>query len=312
MNKKAICIISAFAVAVLAIVLAVLLWPKANAAKVVGICYRQGSKKTAYQEQLERSLAQQGYTLITVDADEDQNKQLVQIKQLADQGCKLLLVEPVMSDSVPQLLQTVQNTKLPVILINRQLNADTLQGYSRAYYIGNRDEDIVQRQVEMMQAMPNGGDLNGDGTVACLILSGPKEYIRSERYESDFRSRNDLQILSLENGQISQEDGRKLCRQKLSEYGKDIEVIFCIHDRMAAGAAEAVENGGRTVGKDVYLFGVGGEEISMVETGEMSGTAFVDQNAQIRTICDTAEAIFAGKTVSGIQLLPYIISKAER
>lgn len=308
MNKKAIVIISAFAAAVLAIILAVLLWPKNDAAKTVGICYRQGDSKenAAYREQLERSLAERGYTLISVDADEDQNKQLTQIRQLKDQGCDLLLLEPVMTDSVTDILKEANGC--PMILINRQIDTGVLQGASQVYYIGNRESDIVAVQLEMMRSLPNGGDLNGDGTASCLLLSGAKDHIQSQRYEEAFAKQTDIQILGVENGEISLESGRKLCREKLAEYGKDIEVVFCIHDRMALGAVEAIHNGGRTVGKDVYLFGVGGEGITQVQAGDLSGTAFVDQNVQIRTICDTASALFAGQKVNAVQLLPYMSS----
>ena len=42
----------------------------------------------------------------------------------------------------------------------------------------------------------------------------------------------------------------------LSQYGDDVEVVFCNNDAMALGALQAIEAAGRTVGEDIYLVGV--------------------------------------------------------
>lgn len=306
-------------VAVAAILLAVLLWPGADQTKTVGICYREGSSKenTAYRNNLENALNDQGYKVTVTDADLDQAKQLTQIQSLTDQGCDLLLIEPVMTDGAEELLAAVGNTGLPAVLINRQIDTELLKQYPQVYYIGNDDSEYVRLQVEMVGARTNGGDLNGDGTVSCLILKGPEKYVQSEQYERYFALYNAggsaLRQLSVQTTDGTLENGRKLCKQELAAYGKDIEVILCANDQIALGAAQAVFDGGRTVGKDVYLFGIGGDPdaISLMKEGKMTGTVYVDPDGQLRTICDTVGAVFSGQARETVQLVPYIAATSE-
>ena len=77
-------------------------------------------------------------------------------------------------------------------------------------------------------------------------------------------------------------EAKEACAKILANYGKDIEVVLCTNDTVALGALDAIKDGGRTVGEDIYLVGADGSSkaIEKILTGELSGTVLCDMNAQ--------------------------------
>lgn len=312
MTKKLWIGVAILLAAVVILLLVMQLWPKPEKADIVGICYREGGNKenAGYRESLEKALSGKGYQLIVKDADQDQSKQLTQIQELAQQQCDVLLIEPVMADGAPELMEKVTQLGIPAVLFNKPLDATAFEPYADVYYIGYPYSNTVLNHMEMMTALSDGGDCNGDGTVSCLLLAGPKEHRDSVQYQDSLLAcmPDNLEILSQVNTEDTLESGRKLCKQALATYGKDIEVILCGSDQIALGADQAITDGGRTVGKDVYLFGIGGdsEGMALIWQGKMSGTVYADPAPQIETICKTVDAVFQGRPIDKIQILPFV------
>lgn len=303
--------------ALVILLLAVALWPKPEDVDVVGVCYRDGNTKenAAFREKLEKMLSEQGYQVVVRDADLDQNKQISILQELAGQQCDVLLIEPVMQDGAPELLGKIEQLKIPTVLFNKPMDTTLFEPYGDVYYVGYPDSNTVLNHMEMMEKLPAGGDINGDGTVSCLVLNGPEDHRDAAQYEESLQAvcpRN-VEILSFVNTDGSLVSGRKLCKDKLAEYGKDIEVIFCYSDQIALGAVEAIADGGRTVGKDVYLFGIGGdaEAVQMIWDGKMTGTVYAVPEEQINTLCSLTKMLFEKKPVDKITLLSHVSVTAE-
>lgn len=308
MQKKRLWLCFAMAVALTGAFLTAWLWPKTKAANHVGICYREGSNQehSDYRRQIENELKALGYTLTVTDGDNDQAKQLMKIEELAQQGCDLLLIEPVMTDGAKELLTAVDQTGLPAVLFNRQLDTSLIKAHPRVAYIGYDDSNLVRQQVGMLKGMTDGGDINGDGIVCCMLLMGPSDLTLSKQYDNYFSADPGFQVLLAKNGEGTLESGRKHCKDGLAAYGKDIEVILCANHQIASGAREAIVSGGRTVGKDVYLLSIGGQsdDLTMVENGEVSGIVYRGRNAQIQAVVETVHAYLQAQLVDPITILP--------
>jgi len=85
----------------------------------------------------------------------------------------------------------------------------------------------------------------------------------------------------------------------LSQYGKDLEVIFCGNDAMALGAMQAIEDGGRAVGENLYLVGIDAtqEAIDMIRSGKLTGSVQIDFRQQTQQITETVKALLSGQSV---------------
>ena len=316
--KKKLWIGIAAVVLILAIGITVIVLLTGNEPKVIGICYRENSsaENSAYRSGLEQMLKDKGYQVIVTDADGDQAKQLELIGELKKRNCRALIVEPVMTSAAEELIQAVAQSGVPAVLINRYFDLQLLQPYPQIAYVGTDPGQPGTVQGEMTNALQDGGDLNGDGIVSYIMLQGPEDHVdtvlRTQALEKALNeSQLEIHRLSVGYGELTAESGRKLLRQELAAYGKDIEVVFCGNDLIAQGAAEAITDGGRTVGKDIYLFSVGGEKES-VESGVYSGTAYLDPAAQASAAVDALTALLAGKTAEQVRILPYIAVASEK
>ena len=317
--KKKIGVITAIVTALL-LLLAVILWLSVDKTDTVGICYRDSdsTENAAYRQQLKAALTAQGFKVIEKNAGGDQAKQIGQIEALAQEKCDVLLIEPVMSDAVAELLAVIGSTELPAVLFDRRIDTALLEEYPQITYIGTEESQPGQLQAKMMEQLPDGGDLNGDGTVSYMLIAGPQDHQdavrRTESFENALLSGGlKAQQLVKEYGDHTQDSGRMLCKQQLAAFGKDVEVIVCGNDQMAAGAAQAVTDGGRTVGKDVYLLAIGGEGdvLKMVSEGKVSGTVYSDPAAKIHAITEAVAALHNVQSAEQIQILPYTTVTAE-
>ena len=105
-----------------------------------------------------------------------------------------------------------------------------------------------------------------------------------------------------------QTKGQELVANALTQFGKDIEVIFCNNDGMALGAAQALKDAGRVVGEDVYLLGVDAltECVEMIGNGEMTGTVLNDHLGQSHAAVDVAVQLLYGEDIEDYYWLNYV------
>ncbi len=316
--KKKIWIASAAGLVVVLAVFLVVIW--LNQPYVVGISYRDnaGQSNESFRTALEDALIAQGIQVIVMDANGDQAMQLEQVKQLQERKCHALIIEPVMKDAGDALMEAINTAGLPAVIYNRELNHSLPENNPKAAYIGVDEKQSGGEQGKLVLQLPDHGDLNGDGVVSCLLIQGPEDHenttLRTDALRQVLEAEApEVEYLAQENGDWTKESGRKLCGQKLAQFGKDIEVILCGNDQMAMGAVQAITDGGRTVGKDVYLFGIDGdpEALQMVSEGLMTGTVCNDQAAQIKAIVQTVIAQMENEPVEGRQIIPYVPVTAQ-
>ena len=303
----------ALAAALLAAGLIVVLLFRNGGSDTVGICYRENenSENAAYRAALEKALTRQGYELIVTDADGDQAKQLAFITQLSEKKCDILIIEPVMAEAVDELKSTLQTTNLPAVLCNRELDMSLWGDYPNVSYVGADSQQAGALQGQMVLQLPESGDLNGDGILSYLIISGPEDHKRSviqqQTVEQVFASHN-AHCLEVVHGDWTVDSGRKLCKQELAQFGKDIEVILCGNDQMAMGAVQAIADGGRTVGKDIYLFGMDGDAdtLELIGQGGITGTVARDTDTEIQNIVKMVQDSLNNSLIEKEILVPYL------
>ena len=113
----------------------------------------------------------------------------------------------------------------------------------------------------------------------------------------------EVECLDDQVGNWDQATAQQLVANSLSQYGDDVEVVFCNNDAMALGALQSIEAAGRTVGEDIYLVGVDAltEALDNVASGKMTGTVFNDHFSQSH-----AAAIAAANYLTGTENEHYI------
>ena len=277
--------------------------------------YRQEIE--AYFKTLETDTVK--YNITMVDSKNDMAEQTNQIDTFITQGMDVIILNLVQTSSAEVLIDKVVDAGIPLILINREPLGETDESYPgiinnpTVCYVGADARQSGTYQGEIVLALDNKGDINGDGVVKYIMVIGDPENPDAQyRTEFSIKALTDAGVAVealVENvGNWDQTKGQEITAAALAQFGDEIEVVFCNNDGMALGAAAAIEAAGRKVGEDIYLLGVDAldECQEMVKAGTMTGTVLNDHIGQSHTAVDAAVAALNGEALQNYYWVDYV------
>ncbi len=282
----------------------------------IGVCIYQFADNfmTLYRTDLEEYLKDMGYSVTIVDGKNDQNTQTEQINTFLQQGVDVLVINPVQTTSAQTIVDTVSPSETPIVFINREPEKAVLDSYTgKCCYVGADARQSGTYQGELILETETKGDINGDGVVKYIMCKGDPENI-------DAQYRTEYSIKALEDAGVKTEllydyldnwdqtKAQEDVASALSQFGSDIEVVFCNNDAMALGALQSIEQAGRTVGKDIYLVGVDAlsEAVQNVVDGKMTGTVLNDDVGQATAAAAATKLYVEGKDVEQYYWVDYV------
>ena len=260
------------------------------------------------------------YNITMVDSKNDMAEQTNQIDTFITQGMDVIILNLVQTSSAEVLIDKVVAAEIPCILINREPLGDngdeSYEGIINnpgVCYVGADARQSGTYQGEIVLALDNKGDINGDGVVKYIMVIGDPENPDAQyRTEYSIKALTDAGVAVeclVENvGNWDQTKGQEITAAALAQFGDDIEVVFCNNDGMALGAAAAIEAAGRTVGENIYLLGVDAldECQEMVQAGTMTGTVLNDHIGQSHAAVDAAVAALNGEALQNYYWVDYL------
>ena len=281
--------------------------------KKVGVCIYQFSDNfmTLFRTELENYLIELGFSKdnITIqDGANDQATQSNQIDAFIADGVDLLIINPVNSSSAESITDKVVAANIPLVYVNREPGEDEEKRWEdngwNVTYVGCDARQSGTMQGEIIADLGlNTIDKNGNGKVDYIMIEGDPENVDA-KYRTEF-SVKALEDAGLEVNQLDDQVGnwdqataQQLVANDLSQFGDDVEVVFCNNDAMALGALQAIQSAGRTVGTDIFLVGVDAlsEALEDVVAGTMTGTVFNDHFSQSHGAADAAINFINGET----------------
>lgn len=295
--------------------------PVANpdlADKKVGVCIYQFSDNfmTLFRTELEDYLVKLGFSKDNITIQDGQNDQATQSNQIdafiAD-GVDVLIINPVNTSSAETITDKVVGAGIPLVYINREPGEDEEARWDEngwdVTYVGCDARQSGTFQGEIISDLGlDAIDKNGNGKIDYVMIEGDPENVDAKyRTEFSIKALEDagLEVNCLDDqvGNWDQATAQQLVANSLSQYGDDVEVVFCNNDAMALGALQSIEAAGRTVGEDIYLVGVDAltEALDNVASGKMTGTVFNDHFSQSH-----AAAIAAANYLTGTENEHYI------
>lgn len=277
----------------------------------VGICLSGvgGSAGQELGKALGDKLALSGFTAVNRNAENNRAKQIQQVKEMLEKNVAALVLQPVTEDVLAEVLPLAGKT--PVIVVGAEPAS-----LGNAYFIGCDKDQQARAQAQLVEQLFAKTDINGDRTVKYLMLTGPEKEPDTVRYVQNVDgvlSSVAASLLEKVPAERTEEAGKNACKQALSKYGRDMELIFCGDAALTVGAVEAVKSSGRTPGRDVILFGVGSLEgcRELVRTGALT-VAVVEDVAAIRDrIIQTVKDITDKKDVPQRTYVEHIVLTIE-
>ena len=278
--------------------------------------YRQEIE--AYFKTLETDTVK--YNVTMVDSKNDMAEQTNQIDTFITQGMDVIILNLVQTSSAEVLIDKVVAADIPCILINREPLGDNgdesyegIINNPTVCYVGADARQSGTMQGNLILALDNKGDINGDGVVKYIMVIGDPENPDAQyRTEYSIKALTDAGVAVeclVENvGNWDQTKGQEITAAALAQFGDDIEVVFCNNDGMALGAAAAIEAAGRVVGENIYLLGVDAldECQEMVQAGTMTGTVLNDHIGQSHAAVDAAVAALNGEALQNYYWVDYL------
>ena len=260
------------------------------------------------------------YEVTMVDGKNDMGEQTNQIDTFITQKMDVIICNLVQTSSAEVIIDKVVAAGIPLVLINREPLGDNgdesypgIIDNPTVCYVGADARQSGTYQGEIVLALDNKGDINGDGVVSYVMVVGDPENPDAQyRTEYSIKALTDagVQVKELVKnvGNWDQTKGQEIVAAALTQYGDEIEVVFCNNDGMAEGAAAAIEAAGRKVGEDIYLLGVDAldECQEMVQKGTMTGTVLNDHIGQSHKAVDVAIQALNGEPIDNYYWVDYV------
>ena len=290
-----------------------------QAAPKIGIAIYQFADNfmTLYRTELVRYLTEDcgipAENITVMDGKNDQAEQTNQIDGFIADNVDVMILNLVQSTSAATVVQKADAVGIPVVFINREPSEEDMKLSDKICYVGADARQSGTFQGEIIAETENHGDFNGNGVVDYVMIMGDPENVDAKyRTEFSIKALEDAGLktneLYKQRGDWDQTKGQELAATALTQFGNDVDVIFCNNDAMALGAYQAIVDAGRTVGEDIYLVGVDAldEVQEMVKEGKITGTVLNDHIGQSHTAADAAIKAANGETLEKYYWVDYV------
>jgi ABC-type sugar transport system substrate-binding protein len=226
---------------------------------------------------------------IALDAQMKAEIQVTMMDDLINQGCDLIIIQPIDAAALTASVRKAESKGIPVIT----LNTDTLAPHFACVTMDDYGAGSL-----IAEAM--GKQLGGKGKVA--IIQSPPGALAGVQREKGFRANlaklyPDIKIVGAQNGEWDKNKSIAIMNSFL-QANNELDAVFAVNDNMAEGAAIAAEAAGRL--KLVKIWGFNGQmsTLAQIEQGKVAGTAYTNAYDQGATAAKLALQVLKAGTKS--------------
>ncbi|MGW6208144.1 ABC transporter substrate-binding protein [Streptomyces sp. NPDC055089] len=231
--------------------------------------------------------------LLTTNAQSQLSKQISDIQDMLSQGAQFLIVAPLNSDGLEPALKAAAAKKVPVLTIDRKVNATACKDY--VAFLGS---DFVEQGKRAADAMIK--TTGGKGKVAILLGASGNNVTtdRTKGFVDQLKAKAPgLEIVAQQTGEFARDKGQQVMEQ-LIQSKPDITAVYAENDEMGLGAVTALKAAGKKPGKDVKIVSVDGTRnaVQALVNGEYN--AVIESNPRFGPLAfATAQKFYAGESI---------------
>jgi ribose transport system substrate-binding protein len=228
--------------------------------------------------------------LLTTNAQSQLSKQISDIQDMLNQGAQFLIVAPLNSDGLEPALQAAAAKKVPVLTIDRKINATACKDY--VAFLGSNFVEQGKRAADAMIKATGG-----TGKVAILLGSSGNNVTtdRTNGFVDQVKAKAPgLTIVAQQTGDFARDKGQQVMEQLISS-NPGITAVYAENDEMALGAVTALKSAGKKPGQDVKIVSIDGTRNAV--QGIVDGTinAVIESNPRFGPLAfKTATDFYAG------------------
>lgn len=201
--------------------------------------------RVANTESIKAALSEEnGYELIYDDARQKEENQILAIRTFIQQNVNYIVFSPIVETGWNPILQEAKEAGIPVIMIDRDIEAEDEGLYTA--YIGSDFRKEGEKAVQWLESLLEKQGRAGapiriadiQGTIGSSAQIG-----RTTALEQAVKQHPNWQIVAQECGEFTKAKAYEVMGSILKQT-KNIDVVYCENDDEALGAIEAMEEAG--------------------------------------------------------------------
>ena len=215
-----------------------------------------------------------GYDLIYIDADGNQEVQIAAIRDFIAQNVDYIVVAPVIETGWDEVLKEAKAAAIPVILSDRQMKLEDDSLY--LCWVGGNFLKEGRDGVKWLEGYLDGKGLSNEDLNIVDIqgtLGASAQVGRTQGIEEGIQSHPNWNLIAQKSGDFRKDGGKKAMEEIIKEVGiNKINVLFAENDDMALGAIEAIKAAGKKPGEDIIIitFDAGHDVFLSMIAGEIN------------------------------------------
>jgi ribose transport system substrate-binding protein len=235
------------------------------------------------KEGAEAKANEMGMEIIILDSQNDPAKELANVEDLVVKGVDVILINPTDSDAVARAVMAANNSKIPVITLDRGANGgDVVTHIASDNVAGGKmaGEFIVEK-------------IGKDGKVVELQGIPGTTAARDRGKGFNEAAANNITVVAQQAADFDRTKGLDVMENILQAV-PEIDAVFAHNDEMALGALKAIEGSGRDI--LVVGFDATDDAVNAVEAGTLAATV-AQQPSMIGAMgVETASMVIKGET----------------
>jgi ribose transport system substrate-binding protein len=214
--------------------------------------------------------AKQGVQLTITDANNEQSKQIADIKGLIAQKPDALFIAPI-TEQLANVVKNAAAANIPVFLLDRDVDHNVAKPGQD--YVSVMQSDFIQegKRAAVQMAKATGGNakiIELEGTTGASPAID-----RKKGFDDAIKQCSGMQILVSQDADFTRAKGQSVAETLLQSH-PDATAIYAHNDEMALGAIAAAKAIGRVPGKDIQVVSIDGEKdgLKAVAAGDLYAT----------------------------------------
>lgn len=241
------------------------------------------------QKYTEKAARMHGFNIISMDAHNDEARQLADIEKFIAQKVSALMINPVHSQSVSIAVEMANTAGIPVITVDRKSSdGDILCHIASDNYIGGTiaGKFLADR-------------LGGKGRIVEIegIPGTSVDHERGKGFNDIISQYPDLKIIARRVSNFDRRQAEK-SMQKLLSQNVEFDAVFAHNDNMILGVLEAIEEADRNDLPILLGFDALPEAVEAVNKGRLAATIAQSPSEMGRIAITTAAQFFDGIKVN--------------
>lgn len=207
--------------------------------------------RVANTESIRNSLSrEEGFELMFDDAQQKQDKQIMAIRNFAQQEVDAIVLAPVMETGWDTVLQETKDANIPVIVVDRMVDVSDTNLFTA--WIGSDFKKEGRLACEWLKSYTEKKGIAPEELHIVDIQGtlGASAQIGRTNGLNEAASKYGWDIIDAVPADYTQTKGKEVMQRLLAEHD-NINVVYAENDNEAIGAIEAIEEAGKVVGTDI-------------------------------------------------------------